>query len=244
MFTYTHFIWLAIAALIIALMLILSKNFSLSLKTVLTIMCVVSFLSEVTKILLNMEDGIKGGKVLEPGSLPFHLCSIQIFFIFGLRFFIKNENTKQILYNFMVPTSIVGAIISLFIPTIGTSFLKVQVYQYFIYHAFLIFFGIYLIREKHVKFNIKTLLTNYALLIMLMFLNLWVNSFLSFEGTNFMYLTRPPMKNLPILNLDHGWYVYFISLFTIAVVLMGAFQLPFILINRSNTKKAIQESNE
>lgn len=244
MFTYTHFIWLAIAALIITLMLILSKKFSLSLKTVLTIMCVVSFLSEVTKILLNMEDGIKGGKVLEPGSLPFHLCSIQIFFIFGLRFFIKNENTKQILYNFMVPTSIVGAIISLFIPTIGTSFLKVQVYQYFIYHAFLIFFGIYLIREKHVKFNVKTLLTNYALLIMLMFLNLWVNSFLSFEGTNFMYLTRPPMKNLPILNLDHGWYVYFISLFTIAVVLMGAFQLPFIIINRSKTKKAIQESNE
>lgn len=240
MFTYTHFIWLAISILIVGITYIISKKCSLSLKTVLTIMCIVSTISEVTKILLNMVDGPKGGKILDPESLPFHLCSIQIFFIFGLRFFITSEKTKQTLYNFMVPTSLVGATISLLIPTIGTSFVAIQVYQYFIYHAFLIFFGLYLIREKYVNFTIKTLFINYGLLIMLMFFNIWVNSFLSFKGTNFMYVTQPPMENLPILNLNHGWYVYIIILFTLGLALMGLFHLPFIIINK---KKESQKLN-
>lgn len=237
MFTYTHFIWLAISIFIVGIMYIVSKKLSLSLKTVLTIMCIVSVISEVTKILLNMVDGPKGGKILDPESLPFHLCSIQIFFIFGLRFFITSERTKKALYNFMVPTSLVGATISLLIPTIGTSFMAIQVYQYFIYHAFLIFFGLYLIREKYATFRLKTLFINYGLLIMLMFINLWVNSFLSFAGTNFMYLTMPPMENLPILNLNHGWYVYVTHLFLIGLILMGFFHLPFIIINHKKHSK-------
>ena len=211
MFTYTHFIWIAISVLIILTLLFLTKRLNVSHKNVLTIMCIISALSEITKISLNMVDGVSGGKVLSPGSLPFHLCSIQIFFIFGLRFFIKNENVKKVLYNFMVPTSLIGASMSLLIPTVGTSFLNVQVYQYFIYHAFLIFYGIYLIREHLAELSLKVLFVNYGLLLMFVLFDLWVNSFLSFWGANFMYLTRPPMENLPILNLNHGWYVYIIK---------------------------------
>ena len=231
MFTYTHFIWIAISVLIILTLLFLTKRLNVSHKNVLTIMCIISALSEITKISLNMVDGVSGGKVLSPGSLPFHLCSIQIFFIFGLRFFIKNENVKKVLYNFMVPTSLIGASMSLLIPTVGTSFLNVQVYQYFIYHAFLIFYGIYLIREHLAELSLKVLFVNYGLLLMFVLFDLWVNSFLSFWGANFMYLTRPPMENLPILNLNHGWYVYIINLLTVGMVLMVMFHLPFIIIN-------------
>ena len=231
MFTYTHFIWIAISVLIILTLLFLTKRLNVSHKNVLTIMCIISALSEITKISCNMVDGISGGKVLSPGSLPFHLCSIQIFFIFGLRFFIKNENVKKVLYNFMVPTSLIGASMSLLIPTVGTSFLNVQVYQYFIYHAFLIFYGIYLIREHLAELSLKVLFVNYGLLLMFVLFDLWVNSFLSFWGANFMYLTRPPMENLPILNLNHGWYVYIINLLTVGTVLMVMFHLPFIIIN-------------
>ena len=231
MFTYTHFIWIAISVLIILTLLFLTKRLNVSHKNVLTIMCIISALSEITKISLNMVDGVSGGKVLSPGSVPFHLCSIQIFFIFGLRFFIKNENVKKVLYNFMVPTSLIGASMSLLIPTVGTSFLNVQVYQYFIYHAFLIFYGIYLIREHLAELSLKVLFVNYGLLLMFVLFDLWVNSFLSFWGANFMYLTRPPMENLPILNLNHGWYVYIINLLTVGTVLMVMFHLPFIIIN-------------
>ena len=232
MFTYTHIIWIAISILIIVAMLLISKFLKMSNKTVLTIMCVVSALSEIVKISLNMIDGVDGGKVLSPGSLPFHLCSIQIFFIFGLRFFIKKESVKKVLYNFMVPTSLIGASMSLLIPTIGTSFAAVQVYQYFIYHAFLIFYGVYLIREHLAVINVKTLFINYGLLLIIVLFDLWINSFLSFWGANFMYLTKPPMENLPILNLDNGWYVYIISLLVVGTILMVLFHMPFIIVNR------------
>lgn len=237
MFTINHFIWLLICVLIISLNIIIIKKVKLSHKTVLTIMCIVSFISEVIKIALNMEDSLSTGKVLEAGSLPFHLCSIQIFFIYALRFFVKNEKVKQTLYNFIVPTSLVGATISLFIPTCGTEFTDLQVYQYFIYHAFLISFGLYLIVFNFAKLNLNSLVMNIVLLIALVFLNLWINSLLQVYDTNFMYLTRPPMENLPLLNLNHGWYVYFLTLFILAFGLMIIFHLPFILYNVKKDKK-------
>ncbi len=236
MFTYAHFIWLAISALIVVALYIISKKFSFSLNTVLSIMCIICIISEVTKILVTMIDGTNGGKVLNPESLPFHLCSIQIFFIFGIKFFIKSEKVKQTLYNFIVPTSLIGATISLFIPTAGVSFNVILVYQYFIYHAFLIFFALYLIREKIVVFTVKTLMVNYCLLLLLVLLNIWVNSFLSYAGTNFMFVTKPPIEGLPILNLNHGWFIYLLTLLILGVSLMGLFHLPFILIERKNRK--------
>lgn len=231
MFSISHFIWLGISVLIILLLLFLTKKFSIKHQNILDIMCVICILSETIKIFLNMNDATSKGMYLNPGSLPFHLCSIQIFFIFGLRFVIKNENTKRHLYNFMVPTSIVGATLSLFIPTIGTSFSNLHVYQYFVYHAFLIFFGIYLLREKYAILDLKAYRHNVVFLLLFVVFNLWINSLLSAYDTNFMYLTRPPMDNLPILNLDHGWYVYFITLIGIGIVLITLFHLPFIIKN-------------
>ncbi len=229
MFTNTHIIWLIISIVVITCLLLIVKKFNVSNKTVLTTMCIVSLISEVIKIALNMNDTLSTGKVLDAGSLPFHLCSIQIFFIYALRFLIKNENTKRILYNFIVPTSLVGATCSLFIPTCGTDFLDLQVYQYFIYHEFLIAFGLYIIIYKLSNLNFKSMIINICLLIALVFFNLWVNSLLQVYDTNFMYLTRPPMDNLPLLNLDNGWYVYFITLFIIALSFMILFHLPFII---------------
>ena len=61
---------------------------------------------------------------------------------------------------------------------------------------------------------------------------IYVNGAFFSYGTNFMFLTRPPMENLPILNLDHGWYVYVLSLAALAVVLMTLVHLPFMLAER------------
>lgn len=236
MFTLNHFVWLFICVLIIILNIKIIGKFNISHKTVLTVMCIVSFLSEVIKIFLNMEDSLTTGKVLDAGSLPFHLCSIQIFFIYFLRFIVKNEKVKQILYNFIVPTSLVGATLSLLIPTCGTAFTDLQVYQYFIYHAFLISFGLYLIIFGFAKLTFNSMIVNIGLLMALVFFNLWINSFLQAYDTNFMYLTRPPMENLPILNLNHGWYVYFVTLFLLAIGLMIVFHLPFVLLNKEGKK--------
>lgn len=69
-----------------------------------------------------------------------------------------------------------------------------------------------------------------------MFIMLWVNSILQVYDTNFFYLVRPPMDNLPILNLNNGWFVYFISLITVALILFSLLHLPFIILERKERK--------
>jgi uncharacterized membrane protein YwaF len=61
---------------------------------------------------------------------------------------------------------------------------------------------------------------------------MYVNGALFGYGTNFFFLTRPPMEGLPYLNLDHGWGVYFIHLASLAVILVTGLHLPFMLAER------------
>lgn len=234
MFEPMHFVWLAISIIIIVAMLLITKKLKLNNNVCLSIMCIMIGISEIVKIFSNIitSQSENGGAFLDPKALPFHLCSIQIFFLFSLKFFIKNESTRKTLYNFMVPSSIIGATMSLLIPTNGTSFATLDAYQYFICHAFLIFYGFYLIREGIAILDFKASLTNICLLLLLVVFNLWINSILSIYDTNFMFLTYPPMENLPILNLNHGWKIYFIILVCIGFILMILFHLPFVLIER------------
>lgn len=240
MFTTPHFIWLAISVVIIVGMFLIKNKFNLSFNAILNIMLVMSIASEVTKILCNMMDAPDGrtGKILDPGDLPFHLCSIQIFLMFILKFFIKSESGKQKMLAFMCPTMIIGAVIALFIPTIGVEFTVVQVYQYFIYHAFLIFFASYILKEKLVDWQWSDYPRNLAFLGGFALLCMWINSALSgvLPRVNFMYLVRPPMENLPILNLNNGWAVYFITLIILAVVLIGLFHLIVMLVKNKKSK--------
>lgn len=240
MFTTPHFIWLAISVVIIVGMFLIKNKFNLSFNAILNIMLVMSIASEVTKILCNMMDAPDGrtGKILDPGDLPFHLCSIQIFLMFILKFFIKSESGKQKMLAFMCPTMIIGAVIALFIPTVGVEFTVVQVYQYFIYHAFLIFFASYILKEKLVDWQWSDYPRNLAFLGGFALLCMWINSALSgvLPRVNFMYLVRPPMENLPILNLNNGWAVYFITLIILAVVLIGLFHLIVMLVKNKKSK--------
>ncbi len=257
MFTTEHFIWLAISVIIVVLLLIITKKFNLKIETVVTIMIIMSLCSEVTKIMCNMMPSPhrEGGRFLDPGDLPLHLCSIQIFFMFFYKFFAKTEKSKQTILAFQTPTMLLGAIIALFVPTVGVEFTVVQVYQYFIYHAFIIFFPIYILREKLVKWEIKTYGVNLAIVGMIALLVLWINSALSvavctceeclagvhgqFDRANFMYLTYPPMDNLPLLNLNNGWYVYFITLASLVIVLLGIFHvITWFYYKKSKAKKS------
>lgn len=238
MFTLNHFIWLGISIIIIAAMLLLTKYKKLSFGTILTIMVIVSITSELIKTASNMQEVYKGGRVLDPGDLPLHLCSIQIFFIFALKFCIKQEETKEKLLAFMIPTMLFGGIIALFVPTVGVRFNKLQVYQYFGFHTMIVFFAIYLLKTHKVTYTFKVYGRNMALLGIMAMAVTWINSILSigFEKVNYMYLVRPPMEGLPILNLNNGWWAYIVSLLSIVVILMTIFHLVMIYIEKRKTR--------
>lgn len=241
MFSTNHFIWIGISVLIIAVYLFVNKKKNLSFNTNLNILCIVCFISECIKTFYKMKINAAGdGRILDPGDLPFHLCSMQIFFVLYLKVFCKNENTKQTILQFMFPTMCVGGFMALMIPTVGTEFTNPQVYQFFGFHSVIIAFAIYLIVFKQINVTMKTIFRNYAILIGILFLGIWINSILSVYDTNFLYVTRPPMEGLPYLSMAHGWYVYFVHYLLLAIILLFAFQYPFVLLcKKRNTKQEL-----
>lgn len=240
MFTTNHFIWLAICAVIITAYLLANKFLKMSFKTNLTILFIVCVVSEIVKIAANIESQpYKTDQLafyLDVGDLPFHLCSIQIFFVIALMFFVKKDSTKDKLLCFMFPTMLLGGLIALFIPTVGVKFTRPQVYQFFIFHAFIVAFALYLIINKIIKLDFKALFRNFGILSLLVFFAICMNSMLRNHDVNFFYLSRPPMDNLPLLNLDNGWFAYFLTLLVVAVSALTLLQLPFILINKKRDK--------
>ena len=66
---------------------------------------------------------------------------------------------------------------------------------------------------------------------------IYVNGALSVYGTNFMYLVRPPLEGLPYLNLESGWYAYFLRLIALGAAIVTVFHLPFLVRERRGKKE-------
>lgn len=229
MFTGAHFIWLALCLIFVTVMSLVSYKMNFSLKTAGLIMTGICLLSETSKIMSNMIDSAAGGKVLDPLCLPFHLCSLMLFGVFFITFGKDETAAKQYIVNFVAVIGTLGSICALLIPTNGTDFTTIDSYQCFVYHAGLLWFSIYLIFSGKAHLNSKALLHNIVIMLLLTLSMIYINSILLVYGTNFMYLVRPPMENLPYLNLERGWYVYFLRLVSLCLSLLGLFHLPFIL---------------
>ena len=228
MFETNHFIWIAISVAFVAFMLLIGAKKNLSLKGAGYIMSAICVLSETSKIMSDMTESSAGGRVLDPRSLPFHLCSMMLFGVFFITF-AKDGKAKDTVIDFIAVMGTLGSICAILIPTNGTDFSSILSYQCFVYHAGLLWFSLYLIVSKNARLGLRSYLKNVAVLLSLVLAMLYVNSILSQYNTNFMYLVRPPMKNLPFLNLNSGWYVYFMHVLSLGAALVSLFHLPFII---------------
>ena len=66
---------------------------------------------------------------------------------------------------------------------------------------------------------------------------LWVNSALRVYDTNFFFVVRPPVEGLALLNLDHGWHVYFLTVVGIGLVALTSVHRPTMLRERRSHSK-------
>ena len=87
MFTINHFIWIGICTVLLIAGFYCLRRYRPTLQQVLSIACTGAVISEVTKTLSVLQvvpsvDGSTMHLYMELGHLPFHLCSIQILFIF------------------------------------------------------------------------------------------------------------------------------------------------------------------
>ena len=185
---------------------------------------------------LSMKQTSDGGMVIDQTQLSFHLCSIMIYGVVLINV-VKNEKFVSTMKSFMVPCMLIGAAMALIIPTEGVDPSVPRVWQFMLIHGTLVFYGVYLMVVEKVDLSLKTYFTNLKLLLVVVIMAFLMNSVLEQYNVNFLFLRNPPMEGLPILNLNNGWYVYFITLALIACILLFTVHLPFLIINAGKNRK-------
>lgn len=253
MFSIQHFIWIAICIVLIVGSCIFITKHQPSFVKFFNVVCVLSIISEVVKVLSMIEivqlvDG-SYAPYLELNHLPFHLCSIQIIFIFLVRF-TKNQKLRNICLGFMYPTCIVGALFAIALPSIysgnitpSDSFTHPILYQTFLFHAMLIVIGFYIVKSKEIQLENKHYLTTLAILLGLSFASFYINSLfasvvytneVTYEVghvTNFFFTYIPVLSSI-VLDAKWKWLVYILVLLLLAIVLIGIMYIPIWMKNK------------
>ncbi|MCL2805303.1 MAG: YwaF family protein [Treponema sp.] len=221
LFSVSHIIFLVVLWTLAA---ILAFYFSKKLgynKKLIWVCAIIGILSEIEKILFFIE-GTEFGFRLPAEHLPFNMCPFQIFLIFALAVSECPKKCKILLY-FMYPTMVGGGFIGMLIPSAAINFhglVEFATYRYFIYHAMLIFLGLYLYLSKPVEYTIKSFGIASGLIFLVLILAIWLNAFFGWNpDVNFWFIVRPPVENIPVLNFNHGWLVYMLHLGWICMVL-------------------------
>ena len=246
---FKHIIFLLITLILMGIAFGLIYGLKPSFKTVFTVACVLCVISEVTKTLSCMEfDWIEtynaSGEVTTKELVPFismahvplHLCSIQILFIFLVRF-LKPSNARTVLVAFMFPTFIIGAALALALPS-DLSFANPQSYQYFFYHGMLIVLGVYIMTQKEIIIQPKHYFTTLAILGALAFASIYTNSMLAHYDydivtgdfdlqyiTKFFFIMQSPLPSVFVFTEKWHWYLYIVVIVLIAFIFIALFFL-------------------
>ena len=237
MFTTKHFIWLGICVLMIGGLLWLSVGGRWSRRKASRVMAAMAAVSELSKIFTHIQPPVAGGGgVVEPNALPLHLCSMLIFLVFFCAFS-RNDRRVGMVASFCTPVAIWGGVLANMMATSGVDFTDPNSYQCFLFHAALIWWALHMICMGQVDLGRRAYVRNLAALSGLAVVMLWVNSALSVYDTNFFFVVRPPVEGLPLLNLDHGWHVYFLTVVGIGLVALTSVHLPTMLRERRSHGK-------
>lgn len=260
MFGLKHIIILVVSLALVVLGVIFGRKQKLS--NLYKVLLVVGIVSETIKVIyyiLSNEHKVATyqydpateqmievyyGGYLPKTDLPFHLCSIQIIFIFILNLS-KNENLKRLLLSFMLPTCLIGGFMAMVIPTSSSLASWWLTIQYFGYHASIMAFAIILLITKEIQFNIKDYFKAMAMLFATFFVAVYLNSAIAdyVHNVNFMYVVNPPVDGLPFLNKNHGWGVYMAHYACLAVFALTLCYIKPIIIYFKN-KKIIEQKSE
>lgn len=239
LFGVKHIILIVLSLILVAVGYIFSRR--LRFAAMAKIMMGIGLISETIKIfyyiIINEE---KYGGILPKSDLPFHLCSIQIIFIVLLNIS-ESEKLREMLVSFMMPSCLIGGLAALLIATDSArNGLWIITAQYFIYHASIMVFALYLMSSKEYSPTLKRYTYCLKLLLAIMFFAFYINSWV-YDGVsniNFMYVAGPPQDGLPYLNDNNGWLSYIIRY---AILVIGAVTLfyikPIVIAIRSRLSK-------
>ena len=249
LFSIPHIIFLAVlipAAVILAFNLAKKIGYS---KNVVWICFIIGIISEIEKILFFIQEQTAAtGYRLPAEHIPFNMCPLQIFFMLALLISIDTKK-QSLLFSFMYPTMVAGSAFAMFFPAVVAAgyhgLLEIATYRYFIYHAMLVFLGFYLYKSKPIEYNIKSFGVATVGIFTLAIIMVWVNAFFGWDPVvNFFFMVRPPVENLPFLNLDNGWGIYALQVVGLGLLLIGSCYIKEIIRDLPGLIKSIGKKNK
>jgi len=220
------FIFLPVA---IFLAFFLSKKYGFS-KKIIWIVAIAGMLCEIERLIFFMEE-TEGGFRLPPDFLPFNLCQFQVILMFILAFS-EDIQKHKLLLSFMYPTLVGVAFMGSMIPAAATyhGLLELSTYRYFFFHAMLMFFGLYLYLSRPIQYSLKNYFAGIFFTFSSMAFAVWLNAFFGWDpSVNHMFVVRPPIEGLPILNLNNGWLNYMFDMTWVGFTLITLCYLPVII---------------
>ena len=249
MFTWRHFVWLFLCFLIVVSLVKAYKSKRPSLLQVLTSACVICIASELCKVFSVVEMvPSAGGKLIFPyiprNHLPLHFCSIQLLIILYTRL-TGNERKRKALLAFLCPTSVLGGIMALLMPSIFNTTIPVEKaftapvsYQFFFYHTMMVALGLIILLSGEVHWTRKQMHTTILAVWGMAFASLYINSIMAEPtyidgelvsvdfGTNFFFTIMNPL-GIP-LTQKWQWIVYLLLIAALSGILIAAFHELFI----------------
>ena len=254
MFSWQHFVWLAICTVMIVISIISFRKKRPTLQQVLNCCCIICCLSEFTKVFSTLEmvssaDGSISFPYIPMNHLPLHLCSIQILFIFYVRF-TENRKMRENLLSFMYPPRLLGALSALAMPsifstsiTVDQAFTHPMAYQFFIFHSMLIALGIMIAMSGEIRWQWKHWFQCLIIITLAGFISLYVNSIFAsptyLNGQlqhvdfwpNFFFTYNNPL-GIKVTTITQ-WYIYLLILAVVIVVLTFICFYPLVRRNRA-----------
>ncbi|MBO4460131.1 MAG: YwaF family protein [Clostridiales bacterium] len=265
MFSTGHFIWIAVSFILIGVFTALCIRFKPPVKRVITVCLALGLLSEVIKILSVIEivPMVDPAIVNENGTyvltyvptgeyspmlanehLPLELCSLQLFFM-ALLVILKDERLKHYIYVLMFPTGVIGGTLGVVLAT-TTNYIKTpsefitspRIWQYFIYHAMIIFLSIYIGYSKEIYLKFKDWKPAVIAVILLDLPSFYINSVMSEKvylnnelvGTSHRinYLSSYVNPLGIVLKEKWQWIIYLLIRAVLAFGLIVLLFVPFI----------------
>ena len=156
-------------------------------------------------------------------ELPVHLCSISGLICCIIMFIPKGK--RQFLFEFLFYCGIIGGAQAIFTPLLddygGYDYFY---FQFFVKHAMIIAFPIYLRNNLGMKLTKFSWLKSYVALNILMIILIQINNLL---GSNYMYVNQPPAVDNPMVIGEWPTYLYWWELFVfILILIVFAFGKP------------------
>ena len=198
-FSQAHIIFIIASFFLFIVGTVICYKYNFPTDKVIKVCFILALFSEISKIFMAMQIVPVVETVVENGALvykntgkfapyikseflPFHLCSLQIPFLF-LAIVVKNTKWKKRILSFIYCTALIGGCLAIFLSTIVSEYnsqieflTSIRAWIFYAYHVMIMLIAMVIAHDKNIDIRFKDIKWSYIFLFFLDIASLYLNS--------------------------------------------------------------------